>query len=192
MNYILLVQKLLLILAILKQVWFECGRKCANNMFFMIFWESVSSLKKTVTSTRTLTTEKVTYHDMLHKNLWVSHHQTLRYFLSNFLCFNHVRNFSPITIREPVKWRLGITKKAFGSKIHENRNGTNTHADNRCHVPNGRDILYIYIYMYTYVELYWKYMYFILYTRKVLLRRPWHIRNTFMVKGPLILLYLVI
>ena len=33
--------------------------------------------------------------------------------------------------------------------------------------------IYIYIlYIYTYVELYWKYMYFILYTRKVLLRRP--------------------
>ena len=48
-------------------------------------------LKKAVTSTRSLPIERMTYRDMFHKSLLLSHVQILRYFLSNSLVFNHVR-----------------------------------------------------------------------------------------------------
>ena len=70
-------------------------------------------LKKTVTSTRTLTTERVTYHDMLHKNLWVSHDQTLRYFVSNFLRFNHVRQLQPHHHQRTSQMKAWNNQKMF-------------------------------------------------------------------------------
>ena len=49
-------------------------------------------LKKNVTSTRPLPIERMTYRDMFHKNLYVSHDQISIYSLSNSLgFFNHLR-----------------------------------------------------------------------------------------------------
>ena len=180
----------------------------------------------------------MTYHDMLHKNLWVSQDHILRYLVSNFLRFNHVRQLQPHHHQRTSQMKAWNNQKmfslvnmamvnhslfiffarltmfivkldrktsalasAFGSKIHGNRNGTNTHAHNRCHIPNGRDrsicikYIYIYIYIYFIYILMWNYignictLYFIQgrYYLDVL-----DIYKTFIVKGPLILLYLVI
>ena len=89
-NYILLVQKFLLTSAVGNEVDLVVQDPMQISCFSYILRVCIF-LKKTVTSTRSLPIERMTYRDMFHKNLQVSHDQILRYLLSNSPGFNHVR-----------------------------------------------------------------------------------------------------
>ena len=75
--------------------------------------------KKIVTSTRVLPIERMTYRDMFHKNLQVSHNQILRYFLSTSLGFNHVRQLQVLQVKawNQKSSTSGLSGKSLESKI---------------------------------------------------------------------------
>ena len=78
------------------------------------YFESLYLPKKLVTSTMSLTIERITYHDMFHKNLQVSHDQVLRYFFFNPLFSIICVNFSSFSNRELARWKLFFfLKKTF-------------------------------------------------------------------------------
>ena len=70
-------------------------------------------LKKTVTSTRSLPIERMTYHDMFHKNLQVSYDQILTYFLSSFIGFNHVCQLQLLQQQRTSQVKTWNWKKTF-------------------------------------------------------------------------------